>query len=193
MLLALIRNLICGESVSRIADENREIPQLETERLRLRAHRREDLEDSVKLWSDPEVARYIGGKPLSREEVWSRILRYVGHWMWMKYGYWVVEEKQSGGFVGEVGWAMYKRDIEPRMDDTPEVGWVLSPQFHGRGYATEAVRCAIGWGEQQFPGRKTMCLIDPANGKSIRVAERCGFRELRRTSYKGMPVIIFEH
>ena len=46
-----------------------EVPVLETERLRLRGHRPDDFADSVAMWADPLVTRYIGGKPLSGEDV----------------------------------------------------------------------------------------------------------------------------
>ncbi len=42
-----------------------EVPILETERLRLRGHRRDDFAASAAMWADPIVTRYIGGKPLS--------------------------------------------------------------------------------------------------------------------------------
>jgi hypothetical protein len=45
------------------------IPILESERLRLRGHRLEDYENCAALWGDLEVTRYIGGRPLTREEV----------------------------------------------------------------------------------------------------------------------------
>ncbi len=63
------------------------------------------------MWADPEVTRYIGGKPLTEEESWARLLRYVGHWSLLGFGYWVVEEKTTGNFIGEVGFADYKRDL----------------------------------------------------------------------------------
>jgi RimJ/RimL family protein N-acetyltransferase len=92
------------------------------------------------MWADPQVTRYIGGKPLTEEECWSRLLRYVGHWAWMGFGYWVAEEKETGNFVGEIGFADHKRDLEPSLKGVPEIGWVFASHVHGRGYATEAVR-----------------------------------------------------
>ena len=80
----------------------REIPELEKNRLCLRGHRLEDLDDCLALWSDPEVVRHIGGNPYSRKSVWERMLRYAAHWAWMNFGYWAVEEKSTGSFVGEV-------------------------------------------------------------------------------------------
>ena len=81
------------------------VPVIETARLFLRGPRPADLPDSVALWSDPVVTRYTSGKPLSEEEVWGRLLRYVGHWAWMGFGYWVVEEKATGRFAGEMGFS----------------------------------------------------------------------------------------
>ena len=49
------------------------------------------------------IARFIGGRPYTREEVWARILRYVGHWTLKGYGFWAIEEKLSGDFIGEAG------------------------------------------------------------------------------------------
>jgi RimJ/RimL family protein N-acetyltransferase len=168
------------------------IPTLETERLTLHGHRREDFAESAALWGDPEVTRHIGGKPFTAEEVWSRLLRHVGHWALLGFGYWVVREKASGRFVGEAGFQDLERAIEPPFDGAPEIGWVLAPWSHGRGYATEAALAAIAWGAQRFGDARTVCLIDLENTRSIRVAEKCGYREQVRTTYKGKPVIVLE-
>jgi RimJ/RimL family protein N-acetyltransferase len=168
-----------------------EIPVIETERLILRGHRREDFGDSFAMWSEPEVTRFIGGKPSSQEEVWTRLLRYVGHWAVLGFGYWIVEEKGSGRFLGEVGFADFMRDIEPSLMETPEIGWALAPHAHGKGYATEAVQAALTWGDAHFGSRRTVCIIAPLNTPSLRVAEKCGYREFTRTTYKEKPTILF--
>jgi RimJ/RimL family protein N-acetyltransferase len=167
------------------------IPILETERVRLRGHRIDDFAPSAAMWADTVVTRYFGGKPFSGEESWTRFLRYAGHWLVMGFGYWVVEEKATGDFVGEVGFADYKRDLEPSLQGTPEIGWVLASQVHGKGYATEAARAAIAWGERHFGAIRTACIIHPDNIPSIRVAEKCGYREFQLTTYKGQPAMLF--
>jgi RimJ/RimL family protein N-acetyltransferase len=172
-------------------DRKVEIPALETERLRLRGHCPEDFADCTALWGDPEVTRYIGGKPLSAEEVWARMLRYAGHWNWMKYGYWVMEEKSSGKFAGEVGFADYQRELDPPIAGMPEIGWALGSSFQGQGYATEAVRAVVAWGDAQFETDRTVCLIRPENIASIRVAEKCGYRIVGRPAYKGHTTLLF--
>jgi RimJ/RimL family protein N-acetyltransferase len=168
------------------------IPEFETERLVLRGHRLADFADCSAMWGDPEVARFIGGRPFQPDEVWTKVLRYLGHWALLGFGFWVLEEKGSGKFVGEVGFADFKRDLQPSLEGTPEVGWVLAPWAQGRGLATEAVRGALGWGAKHLPSARTVCLISPENVASIRVAQKCGFREFRRTSYKGAATLLFE-
>src|SRR3974390_173486 len=98
------------------------IPMVETKRLRLRGHTEDDFADCAAMWADTAVTHYLGGKPFSEEEAWSRLLRYAGHWVLLDFGYWVVEEKDTGNFVGEVGFADYKRDISPSIHGTPEIG-----------------------------------------------------------------------
>lgn len=151
----------------------------------------EDFPAFAAMWADPGVTRFIGGRPFSEEEAWTRFLRYAGHWSIMKFGFWAVEELAGGGFLGEVGFADFKREIEPPIRNTPELGWVLVPRVHGRGYATEAVRAALQWGKLHLPARSTVCLIHPANLPSIRVAEKCGFNRSSQTTYKNEPTIIF--
>lgn len=167
------------------------VPILQTERLILRGHRLDDFADSFALWSDARVTRFIGGRPSTREEAWSRLLRYVGHWRVLGFGYWAIEERVTGRFIGETGFADFKREIDPSLDGIPEIGWALSPHVHGKGYATEAVRAVAAWGERHFGPVRTACIIAPENTSSIRVAEKCGYREFQRTTYKDNPTIIF--
>src|SRR5476651_461183 len=119
-------------------------PVLETERLILRAHRVDDFEAIATQWADPDVVKYIGGTPSSRETSWSRLLRYPGHWQMMGCGYWAVSLK-DGTFVGEIGLADYQRDMSPSLAGLAEMGWVISPAFHGKGYAFEAARRMLIW------------------------------------------------
>jgi RimJ/RimL family protein N-acetyltransferase len=167
-------------------------PVIETERLILRAHRPDDFAACAAMWALPEVVRYIGGKPFSVEEVWSRVLRYAGHWQWMGFGFWALEEKSTGTFAGDLGFAEFKREIEPSILGIPEVGWVLAPHAQGKGYATEALRAIVAWGDRHFDRARTVCLIHPENQPSLRVAEKCGYKEFHRTTYKGQPTILLE-
>jgi RimJ/RimL family protein N-acetyltransferase len=163
---------------------------LETERLEMRPHRIDDFADCLAIWTDPGVIRFLGGRPFTQEEVWTRLLRHIGHWSAMGFGYWVLIEKATGQLIGELGFANFRRDMEPELVD-PEIGWMLSSRVHGKGYATEAVRAALAWGDCYFKEPRTVCIINPENLRSLRVAEKCGYTDVLRTSYKGHPAILF--
>jgi RimJ/RimL family protein N-acetyltransferase len=163
-------------------------PMVETARLKLRGHRPEDLEAMIALWGDAAVTRHIAPKPFDREAVWARLLRYIGHWTVMGYGFWAVEERDTGRFAGEVGIAEFCRLIEPSLD-VPEVGWALAPWCHGRGYATEAVQAVLQWGEANRGFAETCCIIDPSNQPSIAVAGRCGFHLSHRAAERGESTV----
>jgi RimJ/RimL family protein N-acetyltransferase len=169
-----------------------EIPILETQRLRLRGHRVDDLDACAAMWADPVVFRHTTGKPQPREEVWWRILRYIGHWALLGYGFWALEEKATGRFIGDLGFADFKREISPSLGDAPESGWVLASDFHRKGYATEAMRTVIAWGDEHFGAVRTACLIQPDNAASLHVAEKLGYREYARSSYREHDVIMLE-
>ena len=168
----------------------RGIPTLQTERLTLRAHRHEDLDAYAALWVDPAVTRYTSGRPFSREEAWIRILRYGGHWGFLGYGFWVIEERASGRLVGETGFHDLKRGLTPSIEGTPEAGWMLAPDLHGQGYAREAVTAIHAWGDRHFDTGSTVCIIHPDNAASLRVAEACGYLRETLTTYLGDPTII---
>jgi RimJ/RimL family protein N-acetyltransferase len=149
--------------------------QLHTDRLLLRRHIAADFLEYHRLWSDPAVVRYINSRPSSKSEAWHRLMRQVGHWGLLGFGYWVVEEKASGRFIGEVGFADLMRDVSPSIAGTAELGWVLQPAFHGQGFATEAVKCAVRWAQTHLT-RPIVCLIAIGNTRSQRVAEKVGFQ-----------------
>ena len=110
-----------------------EVPVLETQRLKLRGHHVDDFIKVAAMWADHNVTKQIRDQPFTQEETWTRFLRYVGHWALLGFGYWVVEDKQTGEFLGEVGFADFKRDLKPSLEGVPEIGWALSAGAHGKG------------------------------------------------------------
>ncbi|MCU0683877.1 MAG: GNAT family N-acetyltransferase [Polyangiaceae bacterium] len=168
-----------------------DVPLVETERLLLRGHRLDDFEPLAALWTDASITRQIGLPPSTRGDSWGRLLRYVGHWTLLGYGFWAIEEKASGRYAGEIGFADFQRALTPPVSDAPEMGWVLAPWAQGRGYASEAARAAFRWGAAHFGPVTTRCLIDPTNLASIRVAETCGFRDTGRPAWEGAATMLF--
>ena len=168
------------------------IPTLVTERLILRPHRLDDFEACATLWADPAVVRFIGGVPFTREQSWSRLLRYKGSWHFLGFGFWAIEERQSGDFIGEAGFLEARRAMTPSIEGTLETGWVLSPSAHGKGYATEGLTAMIGWGETRFPLQKMTCIIATENSASLQVAAKLGFKEVTKTTYLGSAIALLE-
>ncbi|MBN8552794.1 MAG: GNAT family N-acetyltransferase [Caulobacterales bacterium] len=159
-------------------------PILETDRLILQGHQTDDLDAMVSLWSDPDVVRFIGGRASSREETWARLLRYAGSWSLLGFGFWAFRDKATGLYQGEGGLLQGQRALNPSFGVTPEVGWALSPAAQGKGIAGEALRAILSWADAQ-PMKRTVCMIEPDNAPSIRLAGRLGFEEYAQTTYHG--------
>jgi len=168
-----------------------EIPVLETPRLRLRGHTLADLEACTAMWGDPDTTKHIGGRPFTAEESWARVLRYAGHWALLGYGFWAIEEKASGTYIGDTGIADFKREIESPLSGCPEVGWAIVASARGKGYATEAMQAVTAWGDVRFKGATTVCIIDLDNQPSMRVAEKSGYCRVGTVDYKGNPIMLF--
>jgi RimJ/RimL family protein N-acetyltransferase len=169
-------------------------PTLETPRLLLRAHAVHDYADGLALWSDPEVVRFIGGRPATAEDAWARLLRYAGHWTLLGYGFWAVIEKASGRFIGEVGVGDFHRTIDAPHTEfafgAPEAGWAFAVSAHGRGYATEAVSAALAWSDEHLRPAATLCIVHPDNDGSLAVARKCGFGGDIMVRYRGEPTVL---
>jgi len=167
------------------------VPVLDTGRLILRGHRFEDYADCLAINSDLAVVHHLGGRPFTGEEVWRRMLSYVGMWELLGYGYWAVEEKASGRYIGNIGYTDFKRDIVPSLEGMLEFGWVLAAHAHGKGYASEAVAAVTAWGQQNLGHLRAVCIIAPENAASIRVAEKAGFQRWLETTYHDKPTVVF--
>jgi len=167
------------------------VPILETERLRLRIFCEDDLVVHAKTLGDPVVMRFLGGVPQTREETWRRMLAMVGSWSVFGFGYWAVERISDGAFLGQMGFADYRRAMVPSLHDMPEMGWVFAPDAHGQGYAQEAGRAALSWADRALPGREIVAIIDHGNEASIRLAEKLGFSSVEEALYKDGTILLF--
>lgn len=146
-------------------------PRIETDRLLLRLPQPGDFEGYAALMGDEVASRYVGG-PLSRPEAWRKFLQMPGAWAMQGFGMFSIEEKSSGRWVGQAGpW-------HPVGWPGTEVGWMLLPAFHGRGYAREAATVAIDWAFDTLGWSEVVHTIQPANAASIALAERLGSRYL---------------
>jgi RimJ/RimL family protein N-acetyltransferase len=167
------------------------IPTLETPRLKLRAHTLGDLDALKKMWADPLVVKFISGVPSTEQQSWARLMSYLGHWQLLGFGYWAIEEKSTGNYIGEIGLADFKREIHPPISNPLEAGWILSSPAHGKGYATEALKKVLQWADEERSVDKTVCIITNDNQRSITLAESCGYVKTSDTIFNEKPVSIF--
>jgi len=161
------------------------IPTLETERLSLRPFRSGDFEDYAALNADPEVLRYLGGgaQTWDRGRSWRHLAFLIGHWQLGGAGMWALEHRETGAFVGAVGFST--------PDGWPgfELAWKLARRWWGHGYATEGARAALVHAFDVLAKDHVISLIDPENRASIRVAERIGERLEGRIDHVGREML----
>lgn len=163
---------------------------LETARLLLRPHRHDDFVPYAEMFQDKTFIRYTTGTPLSREDAWTKMIRHGGHWSCLGFGYWAIEEKATRRFIGELGFADFKRLISPSLEGKLEAGWGLATACHGKGYADEALKATLLWAGTHFPDREIVCMMAPENTASLRLAQRNGFTSWTETRYKEFDSIL---
>lgn len=142
------------------------IPELETERLRLRAPRAEDL-DAEYAFYRTERSKGVGG-PLSEGRAFRGFASIIGHWVLRGFGFWAVEEKASGSYCGRVG-LWYPRDWPEA-----ELGWTLMGHAEGRGIAREAALASRDYAYGTLGWNRIISLIAPDNSRSQALAATLG-------------------
>jgi RimJ/RimL family protein N-acetyltransferase len=167
-----------------------QIPLIDTPRLILRGHCLDDFEIYASMWANPALTRFIGdGSIKPRAEAWTSFLRQVGHWQMMGFGNWVVEEKASARQIGTIGFNERRRE---EREGVPELGWMFDGSASGKGYATESLSAALVWGAARFGPVRVIAVTAPDNVASLRVAEKCGFREYLRGPSQGRPRVFLD-
>jgi RimJ/RimL family protein N-acetyltransferase len=162
------------------------IPVISTDRLLLRGLTQDDFEPFATIVSDPEVVRYLDdGAPISREDCWRGMALFIGHWNLRGYGWWAVEDRRTGDFLGRIG--LYNPEGWPGI----EVGWLLRRDVWGAGLATEGAIAALDFALNVVGADHVISLIDPRNTRSIRVAEKIGERYERDLVHKEKAVVVY--
>jgi len=155
---------------------------IETERLRLRMLREDDLDNLATMFADPDVMRYVeDGKPKDRDTVEKALHSIIAHWDRHGFGRWAAEDKATGEFLGFGGLRS--------LFGTPEVVYHLSKAHWGKGYATELGRASLRYGFEDRGFKRIVALAKPDNAASIHVMEKLGMHFEMETSYYGIEVV----
>ncbi|MCZ2121946.1 MAG: GNAT family N-acetyltransferase [Anaerolineales bacterium] len=146
---------------------------LETPRLILRRQRLSDLDDLWALYCDPEIVKYIPDAPRSREEAQEELEWHMhGHPKHPELGLWATIHKETGKFVGRCGLLPWELDGQNEV----EVAYTLARAYQGLGLGSEAALAILNYGFETLKLPRLICLIDPQNIPSQRVAQKLGMR-----------------
>lgn len=143
---------------------------LTTPRLRLEPFDDAHLEGLFRMNSDPDVMRYITGKPETREQTRAVIERVKGKWAEVGFSWWSLIEIASGDIIGAGGVQHLGRDNTNPL----EVGWRLRKDKWHQGFASEAARCMAAFAFDTLDAASLHAVCDPENIASARVMQRLG-------------------
>lgn len=150
---------------------------LETERLFLVPCNEEHLSGLSAINCDPEVMRYISGRPETVAETRSMIERVKARWAKWGYSWWTFIDRQSGEVVGAGCIQNLRRGgTEPDPDCPLEIGWRIRRDRWAQGLATEAARAMAHFAFVRLHAEVLYAVCDPDNGASISVMMKLGMR-----------------
>ena len=137
-----------------------------TERLELRPHRMDDLDDLFAFHSRPEVVRYTPWPVRDREETRVALERKLRQGELTESGQWLVlavELRETGTVIGEVllKWAS-------EVDRQGEIGFALHSAYQGKGLAAEAAREMLRVGFEELGLHRIVAILDDRNEASAR-------------------------
>lgn len=164
---------------------------LTTSRLTLVPHRPEHFDAYAEFWSKDPGHFLRSLAPMHPADAWTRLLRHYGHWTAFGYGPFLCFDADNI-LVAEAGYADFRRGLGEHFDGVPEGMWKVDLAAQGKGCATEVMGAITDWFDAAHSFPRTVCMIDPANEPSIRVATRLGFTEFAQTTYRDAPVNLFE-
>lgn len=164
---------------------------LETNRLLLRHLIMDDLDELFALYSDPEIRKYFPEGVLNYEETKEELEWHMnGHPRRPELGLWATIHKETGKFIGRCGLLPWTLDGQ----DEVEIAYLLDKAYWKQGLATEAAQGILRYGFEQLNLSRLICMIDPGNIASQRVAERIGMTfEKKVDGYEGdnIPFYIY--
>lgn len=162
------------------------VPTLETPRLSLRPMRLTDFSTFHAILSS-DRAIYMEG-PFDRDEAWAEFTQCVSGWMLRGVGYFAIVKADTGAVLGFVGLGMEFGDQEH------ELGYFLTEDAEGFGYATEAAEAVRDFGLGQMELPSLVSYIDLPNTQSAAVAERLGAkRDAQAEAMFSDPVQVWRH
>jgi [ribosomal protein S5]-alanine N-acetyltransferase len=150
-----------------------ELP-IETDRLRLRSLKTDDVGRLFEIYGDRDTMRHVGrtGRPVADLAATRRAVDAIRrHEELHGFGLWAVDELDGEPLVGVAGLAW----VEGHGPDV-EAAYILRRDHWGRGYATEALRAVLAIGHGKLGVERIVALAYLENDASRRVMEKAGMR-----------------
>jgi len=143
---------------------------LTTARLRLEPCSDAHLDQLHALNREPEVMRYITGKPETREETQVFIDRVQARWAEWGYSWWSIFELETAELIGAGCIQHMGRDAANPL----EIGWRLRPDKWHQGFALEAAQAMAAFAFETLKAPELCAVCDPDNKASAHVMTRLG-------------------
>lgn len=164
---------------------------LETQRLTLRHLTLDDLDELFALYSDPEIRKYFPDGVKNYEDTKEELEWFLnGHPEHPKLGLWATIHRETGEFIGRCG--LLPWEIDGRLE--VEIAYLLDKSFWHLGLATEAANGIMKYAFEELHLSRLICLMDPDNIASQRVAQRVGMtleRKVDGIAGDNFPTLIY--
>ena len=147
---------------------------VESERIRIYPATREQMEEMTAAETDCELKK-------AYREMLEGYLAHPGESDW--YAAWIIE-KTDGTRVGDLCFKGF------RVGENPEIGYGILEEYRGQGFATEAVKLAVGWAFRHPGVNAVEAETDPGNAPSQRVLAKCGFLPNGETGEEGPRFVV---
>jgi RimJ/RimL family protein N-acetyltransferase len=146
------------------------------------------------LNADPEVMRYISGRPETLDETVAVVERVKRRWSTFGYSWWSFIDQGSGEIVGAGALQHLRRDVRPEPDPACplEIGWRLRRDCWHQGLASEAARAMTGFAFDTLHVDELYAVCDPANIASARVMQRLGMQDLGLQTWYGKHLATYQ-
>ncbi|MGB6683675.1 MAG: GNAT family N-acetyltransferase [Candidatus Acidiferrum sp.] len=157
---------------------------LETDRLLFRSHELQDEDEFVKMHTDPEVRRYVGGRPWPVEEAIHRFRNgYLGR-PDNTYGLWATILKEEEKYIGACGLS------SPPDKPVPSLGYYIARPYWGRRLASEASAkfLEVGFTSLRLP--RVLADVQKGHAVSERILQKFGFKLVSEEEIPGRGRII---
>ncbi|MDB2682891.1 GNAT family N-acetyltransferase [Alphaproteobacteria bacterium] len=147
--------------------------KLETERLILRQWQDDDLDPFTRINRDPLIMEYFP-RPLDKKATEKLVKRFQAHFKKYGYGFYAIELKESGDFIGFVGLGNVEIDVP--FKPAVEFAWRLDYSHWGKGYATEAALAVANHAFTTLELKELVAYTVFDNVRSIHVMEKLGMK-----------------